>query len=71
MLKHFRFSFQRSCSLDLSDRLGLTPSGGSDFHGARKPHIAMGTGKDGDLAVPYRVLEGLRAAREANLLQRP
>ncbi len=62
---------QRAMLLDLSDRLGLTPSGGSDFHGARKPLIHMGTGKDGDLAVPYEVLEGLRAAREANLLQRP
>ena len=62
---------QRAMLLDLSRRLGLTPSGGSDFHGARKPHIAMGAGKDGDLAVPWEVLEGLKAAREANLLQRP
>ena len=62
---------ERAMLLSLSKRLGLTPSGGSDFHGTRKLHIAMGTGRDGDLAVPYEVLEGLKAAREANLLQRP
>ena len=54
---------ERAMLLDLAGRLGLAPSGGSDFHGGRKPHIAMGTGRDGDLAVPYEVLEGLRAAK--------
>jgi predicted metal-dependent phosphoesterase TrpH len=39
----------------LADRLGMFKTGGSDFHGASKPQIAIG-----DLAVPYRYLEGLR-----------
>ena len=35
-------------------------TGGSDFHGAGKPQIEMGSGK-GSLRVPYGLLEGLRA----------
>jgi len=35
----------------------LLPSGGSDFHGSNKPHIAIGVGK-GNLRIP---LEYLRA----------
>lgn len=41
----------------LADRLGLFKTGGSDFHGTSKPQIGMG-----ELAVPYRYLEGLRLA---------
>ena len=41
-------------------RYGLALSGGSDFHGARKPDIHMGSGVNGELAVPAGVLEGLR-----------
>ena len=44
---------------------GLGVSGGSDWHGTRKPHIAMGSGMGG-LTVPYSVLEGLRALRAQN-----
>lgn len=45
----------------LAGRFGLCVTGGSDYHGSRKPHIDMGCGT-GDLAVPYTVLENLRAA---------
>lgn len=38
---------------------GLLESGGSDFHAANKPDIALGTGK-GNLAVPYEFLEKLK-----------
>lgn len=41
---------------------GLAPSGGSDFHGDYKPGLRIGAGR-GDLRVPDRVLEELRAAR--------
>jgi predicted metal-dependent phosphoesterase TrpH len=41
----------------LADRHGMFRTGGSDYHGASKPQIAIG-----DLAVPYRCLEGLRQA---------
>ena len=37
----------------------LLESGGSDYHGAVKPDIALGTGK-GNLAVPYSFFEALR-----------
>ena len=45
--------------LDAAARYGLAPTGGSDFHSRRKPHIQLGSGT-GDLAVPYGVLDGLR-----------
>lgn len=40
----------------MANRVGLIYSGGSDFHGATKPKIDMGTGM-GKLAVPYEILE--------------
>lgn len=40
---------------------GLLISGGSDFHGANKPHIQLGTGK-GNLRIPYDVLEHIKKA---------
>jgi hypothetical protein len=43
----------------MAQELGLVISGGTDYHGANKPHIAIGKGK-GDLHIPYTVLEGLR-----------
>ena len=39
--------------------LGLVISGGTDFHGANKPHIAIGRGLGG-LQIPESVLDGLR-----------
>ena len=47
----------------IAARLGLGVSGGSDFHGDRKPDIRMGSGVNGSLRVPYSVLEGMRALR--------
>lgn len=47
------------CSM--AARLELGVSGGSDFHGDRKPDIRMGSGINGSLHVPYAVLERLRA----------
>ena len=44
----------------MAKELGLTISGGTDYHGANKPHISIGRGK-GDLQIPYDVLEGLKA----------
>ncbi|MBQ7364224.1 MAG: PHP domain-containing protein [Clostridia bacterium] len=40
-------------------KLGLLLSGGSDFHGANKPTIAIGTGY-GNLKIPYTVLSDLK-----------
>ena len=43
----------------MAKELGLVISGGTDYHGANKPHIAIGKGR-GNLQIPYCVLEGLR-----------
>ncbi|HEY5108081.1 MAG TPA: PHP domain-containing protein [Acidimicrobiales bacterium] len=47
---------------NLARRFDLVPTGGSDFHGATKPDLYVGTGT-GDLKVPDRVLDQLEAAR--------
>lgn len=44
---------------NMAKELGLVISGGTDYHGANKPHIAIGKGK-GNLEIPYSVLDGLR-----------
>lgn len=40
-------------------RLGMVPTGGSDYHGEHRPGIALGTGR-GDLDVPDEALGALR-----------
>lgn len=44
--------------------LGLLLSGGSDFHGANKPTIAIGKGY-GNLAIPYSLLDALKEHAKA------
>lgn len=46
---------QTDTLLALAAEYGLAPTGGSDFHGASKPNIQIGTTK-----APYRCLEGLK-----------
>lgn len=46
----------------LASQYGLLITGGSDFHGAHKPGIEMGTGK-GSLYVPDRILDDLKEKR--------
>ena len=48
----------RTACLDLSKRLGLVPSGGSDYHGPR-----VGDSQVGQEPVPIEVLERLRERR--------
>jgi len=50
---------QRQQLREIAGEFGIKCSGGSDFHGANKPDIAMGTGR-GDLAVPRALLEKLK-----------
>ena len=45
-------------AVSLAERFDLKQSGGSDFHGAAKPDIALGTGH-GDLIVPFAFYEDL------------
>ena len=47
-------------SVSIAREYGLAESGGSDFHGARKPDITLGTGR-GDLCVPDTFLKDLRS----------
>lgn len=44
----------------LAEEYGLVKTGGSDFHGAAKPHIHMGSGLAGELSVPYAFLDRLK-----------
>jgi len=53
---------QRTDLGNLARRFGLVATGGSDFHGASKPDLHVGTGT-GDLKVPDRALDQLEAAR--------
>lgn len=46
--------------LRLAAEYGLLPTGGSDFHGTNKPHIALGRGIDDNLEVPYEYLRRLK-----------
>ncbi|MBI2681324.1 MAG: PHP domain-containing protein [Candidatus Solibacter usitatus] len=46
--------------LGYAERYGLAVTGGSDFHGANKPRIRLGTGLDGNLDIPRAVLDKLR-----------
>lgn len=44
----------------IAHEFGILSSGGSDFHGAAKPTVKLGTGIDGNVAVPMELLEALR-----------
>ncbi len=43
----------------IAQKLSLAVSGGTDFHGAMKPHIQIGSGL-GNLKIPYSVLEQIK-----------
>lgn len=45
---------------DLAAKLKLLPTGGSDFHGAVKPDIDLGSGRANNVHVPIDILDGLR-----------
>jgi hypothetical protein len=44
----------------IARKYGLAVTGGSDFHGDVKPEVKLGTGKNGNVAVPNKVLDRLR-----------
>ena len=50
---------QTAAAQALAGHFGLVPTGGSDYHGLRKPDIALGSGR-GDLCVPYAYLAGVK-----------
>jgi hypothetical protein len=47
----------------MATRHDLLITGGTDFHGARKPQIRMGTGK-GNLRIPYALVRKLKEYKE-------
>ncbi len=49
----------RSGMVAMAKRFGLLPSGGSDYHGAYKPDVALGVGRVG-IAIPDTILDDLR-----------
>jgi len=53
---------QSALYLKLAEQHGLLITGGSDFHGAVKPEIHLGTGRGGNLKVPDDLVDRLRAA---------
>jgi hypothetical protein len=53
--RYFREFLQKFC-----EKRSLVVTGGSDFHGEKKPEIELGTAT-GELNVPYAVVEGLKA----------
>jgi 3',5'-nucleoside bisphosphate phosphatase len=44
----------------LVERRGLLATGGSDYHGRHKPDVRVGSGVDGNVAVPGELLDALR-----------
>lgn len=44
----------------LAKKFGLAVTGGSDFHGSAKPNVQLGTGVNGNLKVPRKVLDDLK-----------
>ena len=46
---------------ELAERRGLLATGGSDYHGAHKPGVLLGSGTDGTLAVPREAANNLKA----------
>jgi len=55
---------QQDDALDFACARSLLVSGGSDFHGASHPQVKMGTGIDGNLAIPFEIYERLFAAKQ-------
>jgi predicted metal-dependent phosphoesterase TrpH len=49
----------------LAERFNLGMTGGSDFHGANKPLISLGTGKRNNLHVPDGLLDSLKSIATA------
>jgi hypothetical protein len=44
----------------IARRYDLAVTGGSDFHGDAKPGVNLGTGRNGNVTVPNKVLDRLR-----------
>jgi hypothetical protein len=55
---------QQAVLLNLAEQYDLIPTGGSDYHGTRKPHIQLGSGT-GDLSFPENAYWALKEKSKA------
>lgn len=55
---------QQADALEFARARSLLVSGGSDFHGASHPQVKLGSGIDGNLAIPFEIYERLLAAKQ-------
>lgn len=55
---------ENAVAAHLAEKYGLLPSGGSDFHGANKPDIALGCGRGG-LFVPKEYLDAIKSRKSS------
>ncbi|MBQ8314941.1 MAG: PHP domain-containing protein [Lachnospiraceae bacterium] len=56
--------FDEQVCFGLANRFGLLMTGGTDFHGANKPNLFLGTGRNHNLNIPEQLLEPLYQALE-------
>lgn len=56
--------FDEQICFSLANRFGLLMTGGTDFHGANKPNLYLGTGRNHNLNIPEQLLEPLYNALE-------
>lgn len=49
----------------IAAEFGLAVTGGSDFHGGNKPEVDLGTGRRGNVSVPWELLDRLREIARA------
>lgn len=52
------------------DRLGLLPTAGTDYHGRNRPEVELGSGTDGNMAIPYALFSAIAARVKRVLLPR-
>ncbi|HXP86180.1 MAG TPA: PHP domain-containing protein [Bryobacteraceae bacterium] len=52
--------------LELAQRYGILATGGSDFHGAAKPDVELGTGRGKNLSIPGDLWERMRGVAGAD-----
>ncbi len=53
--------FDEQICYSLANRFGLLMTGGTDFHGANKPNLYLGTGRNHNLNIPEALLDPLDA----------
>ncbi len=53
--------FDEQICYGLANRFGLLMTGGTDFHGANKPNLYLGTGRNNNLCIPESLLTPLLA----------